>query len=123
MESSFQSSVLEYLNSIPGCKAENVSGNAHQSGRPDINGCYKGRAFKIELKTTDRKYKTSQKQELELRRWKNSGCVVGVMYSMKALKLLFEKTDWNVTHEVFKSFYEGNDCNSWFCIPFKGVER
>lgn len=123
MESSFQSSVLEYLNSISGCKAENVSGNAHQSGRPDINGCYKGRAFKIELKTVDHKYKTSRKQELELRRWKNSGCVVGVMYSMKALKLLFEKTDWNVTHEVFKSIYEGNDCISWFCIPFKGVEQ
>ena len=50
LESSFQNSVLNYLNSIPRCKAENVSGNASQSGRPDINGCFHGRMFKLKAK-------------------------------------------------------------------------
>ena len=91
MEKSFQSSALEYLNSLPGCKAENVSGNANQSGRPDITGCYNGRMFKIELKSLDTGYQPSKKQKLELRKWKNVGCAVGVIYSLEFLKYVFEK--------------------------------
>lgn len=86
LESNFQSKALEYLNSILGCKAENVSGNSHQSGRPDITGCYEGRMFKIELKSPDNKYEASQKQRLELRKWKSVGCSTGIIYSMTALK-------------------------------------
>lgn len=85
-ESNFQANALEYLNSIPGCKAENVSGNAHQSGRPDITGCYEGRMFKIELKSPDNGYEANQKQRLELRKWKSVGCSVGIIYSMTTLK-------------------------------------
>lgn len=86
LESNFQSKALEYLNSIPGCKAENVSGNSHQSGRPDITGCYEGRMFKIELKSPDNKYEASQKQRLELRKWGSAGCSTGIIYSMATLK-------------------------------------
>ena len=114
LENSFQSSVLSYLNGLPGCRAENVSGNASQSGRPDINGCYRGRMFKIELKQPDNKYKASKKQELELRRWRNCGCVVGVIYSMNSLKQLFEK-DWRDTG--YTSIQESNGCESWYWIP------
>lgn len=115
-ESSFQSTVLDYLNKIPGCMAENVSGDASQSGRPDINGCYKGRMFKLELKQPDNKYEASLKQNIELRRWKNAGCVVGVIYSMKALKQLF---DWNWRLPNAVEIEEPNGCQSWYEIPNK----
>lgn len=115
-ESNFQDSVLDYLNSIPGCIAENVSGNESQSGRPDITGCYKGRMFKLELKQPDNKYEASLKQLLELRRWKNAGCVVGVIYSMKALKQLF---DWNWRLPNAVEIEEPNGCQSWYEIPNK----
>lgn len=115
LESSFQSSVLEYLNKLPGCKAENVSGNASQSGRPDINGCFRGRMFKLELKMPDHRYKASKKQQLELRRWKNAGCVVGVIYSMGMIHKLFS-LDWE-QHFGYTEMPENNGCLSWFDIP------
>ena len=73
IESSLQSKVLEYLNSLPRCVAENVSGNARQRGRADINGCYDGRCFKIELKSLDTGYKPTKQQELYLKKWKIAG--------------------------------------------------
>lgn len=85
-ESSIQSSVLQYLNSIPGCVAENVSGNARQRGRADINGCYKGKCFKIELKSEDTGYKPSKQQELYLKKWKAAGAIVGICYSLEDVK-------------------------------------
>ena len=115
-ETGFQSRVLEYLNSISGCRAENLSGDATQSGRPDINGCYKGRMFKLELKQPDNKYEASTKQSLELRRWKNAGCVVGVIYSMTALKKLFE-VNWDWSHIKSVRIVEKNGCSSWYEIP------
>lgn len=116
-ETGFQSQVLKYLNDLPGCKAENVSGDATQSGRPDITGCYKGRAFKFELKQPDNKYKASLKQNTELRRWKNVGCVVGVIYSMEALKQLFE-VDWDWDNLIKTvEIQEKNNCTSWYTIP------
>lgn len=116
-EIGFQERVIKYLNELPGCKAENVSGDATQSGRPDINGCFRGRMFKFELKQPDNKYKASTKQFLELRRWKNAGCVVGVFYSMELLKDLF-KWDWNGP-ALRGSLQEANGCVSWFEIPPK----
>lgn len=113
-ESNFQSSVLDYLNKLPGCKAENVSGNASQSGRPDINGCFRGRMFKLELKTPDHKYQPSKKQELELRKWKNAGCVVGVVYNMDMVRELFS-LDWSHPARVEEHPHKG--CVSWFEIP------
>lgn len=85
-ESSLQSSVLQYLNRIPYCIAENQSGNASQSGRADINGCYKGQCFRIELKVGDNS--ASVKQEINLRKWKNAGAIVGVCYSLEEVKTL-----------------------------------
>ena len=115
MESNFQSQVLQYLNSLPNCKAENVSGNAMQSGRPDINGCFRGRMFKLELKTPDYGYQASKKQRLELRKWKNVGCVVGVIYSMKMLYRLFS-FPWE-EYPGYDELEEDNHCLSWFDIP------
>lgn len=86
IEGSLQSSVLEYLNSLPHCIAENVSGNARQRGRADINGCYKGRCFKIELKSPDTGYKPTKQQKLYLKKWKIAGAIVGVCYSIEDVK-------------------------------------
>ena len=115
-ESSFQSTVLKYLNSLPGCKAENVSGNANQSGRPDINGCYRGRMFKIELKTPDNKNEATKKQSLELRKWKNAGCAVAVIYDMDMLKEMFS-FDWCSVEMAGGDSMDSNGCHSWYRIP------
>lgn len=115
LESNFQSAVLNYLNQLPGCKAENVSGNASQSGRPDINGCFRGRMFKLELKTPDHRYKASKKQQLELRKWRNTGCVVGVMYSMNMVYRLFS-FNWE-QYSGYVGMSENNGCLSWFDVP------
>lgn len=118
LEKNFQAEALKYLNSLPHCRAENVSGNAKQSGRPDINGCFRGRMFKLELKTPDHKYQPSKKQKLELRRWKNAGCVVGVIYNMDMVRELFS-LDWSYPARVEERPYKG--CVSWFEIPYVEV--
>lgn len=115
-ESSFQDKALEYLNGLLYCKAENVSGNARQSGRPDINACYRGLMLKIELKTTDDAYQASKKQTLELRRWYNAGAVVGVIYSMTALKQLIHDLSYG-QEEIYKVLPEDHGCESWYRIP------
>lgn len=94
MEGDIQSSVLKYLNSLPQCMAENVRGNASQSGRADINACYKGRCIKIELKDAkDKGYSATAQQKLYLKKWEKAGAVVGVCYSVKDVKKLLEKID------------------------------
>lgn len=99
-ESSIQSSVLEYLNSIKGCIAENVSGNSSQSGRADVNGAFNGRAFKIELKVPDRGNIPTKKQLFELLRWQKAGAIVMVAYSLSDVKATFTKN--------------GLSCDGWF---------
>lgn len=122
LESNFQSRTLAYLNGLPGCRAENVSGNANQSGRPDINGCYNGRMFKIELKSPDHKYQPSKKQQIELRKWANAGCVVAVAYSLDFIKYLFEEGDWDPPAD-FHCDEQQNGCHSWYHIPpMKGAK-
>lgn len=118
MESNFQSWALGYLNSILGCRAENVSGNAQQSGRPDINGCYIGRAFKLELKVPDHKNTASLKQRLNLRKWAAVGCAVGVLYSRNSVKkFMCILTQLDYTKQWEETIPEENGCESWFKIP------
>ena len=113
-ENPFQSSVLKFLNSLPGCVAENVSGNAQQSGRPDINGCIMGRMFKLELKIPDNKNQASKKQSLNLRRWKRSGAITGVVYSLTFLKSVFLLQGFPTP-----GYYEDEEsgCLSWINVP------
>ena len=81
-EAVLQSSALKKLNALPNCIAENVSGNAAQSGRADINGCYRGQAFKIELKILDEENTPTEKQLAYLKRWVNKGAAVCVAYTL-----------------------------------------
>lgn len=113
LESSLQSTALKYLNNLPWCRAENVSGDSSQSGRPDINGCINGIAFRLELKSTDHKNMASIKQKLDLRRWYNCGAIVGVVYSMEALKMWFTEEGLSLKK---LSLMEQNGCKSWITL-------
>lgn len=104
-ESSIQSSVLHYLKNLPRCIAENVSGNSAQSGRADINGCYRGRCFRIELKTPDNGNTPTEKQLLELYYWQRAGAVVMVAYSLADVRAVFTKT--GLTKEYSKKYKGG----------------
>lgn len=118
LEKNFQAEALKYLNSLPHCRAENVSGNAKQSGRPDINGCYHGRMFKIELKVPDNKNSASKKQSYELQRWYRAGAAVGVIYSMETLKDMMDMMEM-FTYQVEGRRYEVhelNGCTSWYRV-------
>lgn len=90
-ESTLQSKVLSYLNSLPNCIAENVSGNATQSGRADINACYKGRCLKIELKDPTTGYQPTKQQLLYLDKWNAAGAITAVCYSLTDVKNLMEE--------------------------------
>lgn len=90
LESTIQAKVIKYLNSLPNCIAENVSGNSHQSGRPDINGCINGRCFRIELKSPDHGNVATKKQKHNLKKWKKAGAITGVCYSLEEVKELLE---------------------------------
>ena len=102
-ETSFQTKVLKYLNSLPECIAENVSGNAKQSGRADINACYKGICLKLELKDGDTKYQATAQQCLYLKKWKRAGAVTGVCRTLKDVKELLRKIDERVMETNRKS--------------------
>ena len=52
-ESSITGSIIDYLNSLPGGRAEKLKGSSSGSGKADINGCYRGRSLRIEVKTPD----------------------------------------------------------------------
>lgn len=90
-ESTLQTAVLKYLNSLPGCIAENVSGGATQSGRSDINACYKGRCLKIELKDPSTGYKPTQQQLHYLDKWNAAGAITAVCYTLNDVKNLLEE--------------------------------
>ncbi len=98
-ETSFQSRALKYLNEIPGCCAENVSGNAQQSGRADINGVYFGKSFRIELKVLDRGNKPTKKQFINLIKWFKSGSAICVAYTMTDIKQFIKNMDSNAAWE------------------------
>lgn len=91
LESAIQTKVLKYLNTLPNCIAENVSGNASQSGRADINGCINGMCFKIELKSPDNGNRATLKQLNYLKKWGRAGAITGVCYSLEeVIELLIE---------------------------------
>lgn len=85
-ESSIQTKILDYINSLPQGRAENVSGNAQQSGRADINACINGRMLKIEVKTEDTEYGrkgATKKQSLYLEKWARAGAISCIVYSVE----------------------------------------
>lgn len=96
LESSIQSDILDYINKLPNGRAENVSGNAQQSGRADINACIGGRAFKIEVKTEDTAYGrkgATTKQRLYLEKWARAGAISCVVYNVDDVRYMIALGD------------------------------
>ena len=90
-ESTIQTNILNYINSLREGAAENVSGNAAQSGKADINACIHGITFKIEVKTEDTRYGregATTKQRLYLERWARAGAVSCVVYNVDDVKFM-----------------------------------
>lgn len=88
-ETTVQDNIIDYINSLPYGVAENVSGNAQQSGRADINACVYGYAIKIEVKTEDTEYGrkgATTKQRLYLEKWARAGAFSCVAYSVDDVK-------------------------------------
>lgn len=115
LESSITKSILEYLNSLPQCRAEKVQGSSSASGRADINACYKGHTLRIEVKTPDHKNNASPKQIHNLNKWKKAGAITMVLYSKGSLEKLLEHVgkDTGVTYYID----EENGCMSWANFP------
>ena len=88
LESSVVSSIMRYLNGLPRCKAEKLMGNAFSKNKPDINGCWNGRMFKIEVKADPKGYKATQGQLLELMLWEKAGATTFIAYSVDDVKEL-----------------------------------
>jgi len=87
LETTITNSILKYLNSIESCVAEKVMGNAMQKDRPDINGCYRGLSFRIEVKSPDHGNQPSKGQLLDIKKWVKAGCVAFVAYSLTDVKI------------------------------------
>ena len=91
LESSIQSDIIDYINKLPCGRAENVSGNAQQSGRADINACVNGEMYKIEVKTKDTAYGrkgATTKQRLYLEKWARAGAISCVVYNVDDVKYM-----------------------------------
>jgi hypothetical protein len=115
LESSITGAIIAYLNALPGCICEKVDGDCRASGRPDINGCYRGRSFRIETKTPDNRNVATKKQVYNLKKWFQAGAVVMVAYSVTFVKQIFsDPWFWAYSeYEAHKERGERNGCLSW----------
>lgn len=95
-ENTIVNSILKYLNSIRYCIAEKVVGNSNQKGRADINGCYKGRSIRIEVKTADNCNAASEIQKLNLMKWQEAGAYVLVAYDLDTVKQFIKNIDESI---------------------------
>lgn len=86
LESGIVDRILSYLNGLPKCKAEKLMGNAFSRDKPDINGCWRGHMFKIEVKSDPKGYKATPGQQLELELWRNAGATTFIAYSVEDVK-------------------------------------
>lgn len=91
IEATITASILKYLNSLPNCVAEKVFGNAQQIGRPDINGCWNGRCFRLEVKSPDHGNQPTKIQELNLKTWSRAGAYCFTVYSLEDVKAIINK--------------------------------
>ena len=91
-ESTLKKKVLEYLNSVPGCKAIKMHGNRYvEAGTPDICCCYQGRAMWIELKRPGEQPTPIQLKRL--REWQEAGAVVGWVTDLEGVKRMLEELE------------------------------
>lgn len=119
LEKSITKSIIDYINSLPGGRAEKVMGGASSSGRADINACYKGRMIRIETKTPDHRNVASKKQSHNLEKWYKAGSAVIIAYSLNAVKIGINCIDKGIEGGRL-SVPEENGCISEIFVPKKG---
>lgn len=96
-ESTIQRQILNYLNSLPSCKAYNMHGNAWQgAGRPDIIACYKGQFLAWEIKTEIGE--PTRLQIHELAKWQEAGAFTTVIRSLDQAKRVIRIVEGIVGH-------------------------
>ena len=92
IETTITNKILNYLNNLPNCIAEKVlGGSIGKKGKSDINGCWQGRALKIEVKTADHGNNTSLAQEIYLEKWASAGALCIVAYSLEDVKRIIKE--------------------------------
>jgi hypothetical protein len=80
--------ILDYLNSLPGCKAINIHGSVYtERGTPDIVGCIGGRFIAFECKRDDEE-DLKPIQYWRLGQWYAAGAVVGGVSDVFHVKLI-----------------------------------
>jgi len=85
-ESSIQTAILKYLNSLPGCRARNNHGSAFSgAGTPDITACYYGQHIEIEVKRPGGQL--TKLQAHELAKWAEAGAITIVATGVEDVKL------------------------------------
>ena len=84
MEKQIQTSILKYLNSLPGCMAVARLGAAHNKGQADIYGSLNGQHFEIEVKQPGAVASKLQVKMLE--KWNKAGAVAFVAHSVDDVK-------------------------------------
>ena len=80
-ESTLVSAIVEALRAVPGLVVRKRHGTAWGvAGDPDLTGCYRGRHFEIEVKTTAGAL--TRLQEARLAEWSRAGAITAVVHSV-----------------------------------------
>ena len=108
LETSVTKAILNYLKTIPYCKAEKRHGGLYgNAGKPDITGCFYGLRFEFEVKRGPVGYDATDLQKKELAEWDAAGAVTAVVYSVdevrKIMEQLFKSSDVHLLDQ--RSFF------------------
>lgn len=91
-ETALVKSLIDWLRLQPECWARKVHGSRYQdAGEPDIDGCLRGRAIKIEVKMPGNR--PTGVQMGALRRWAKAGALAGWVTSKAQLEELLSHAD------------------------------
>lgn len=116
LESAITQSIIKYINSLPYGIAEKVPGSAIASGRPDINGCYKGYCLRLEIKSPDHGNKASAKQLYNLQKWEKASAVIGVLHSLDDAKQLIQCIEYTITTGLLQ-YHSDEISGTWWSVP------
>ena len=95
LESSITKKILKWLNEQPNCYAEKTFGGSYGSaGKPDINGCFQGKAFQLEVKRPGGK--ATKLQKITLSKWREAGAIAEIVTSLDEVKNIIE----NIKHTI-----------------------
>lgn len=90
-ETAFQRATVDRIKVDYGGWARKVHGNAATIGEPDIDGCIRSRAVKLELKQPGNR--PTARQLLTMRRWAAAGALSGWAVTMVEVDALLEHVD------------------------------